>query len=203
MDARRRYSCRMRAALLSLLLTAAPLAAQPQQPMGRDSGEKLPLPEGPQAFPGASPGLSSKPAPSADEADGGADADRDGGGAEADRSPVSIEDARVNFASIVETFVARQSPEGFWLLRDKKTGRARRLRLLSVNAKAVKDAGAGRFKGPAQLRDLGEGADLPAEFVVDMSGSDWKVVGLRLLPKTGTAASARKGRRPAAPAPAE
>ena len=107
-------------------------------------------------------------------------------------SEVTIDDARANFGAIVETFMLRMSPNGFWPLRDKKTARMRHLQLIAVNPKRVSPAGRGRFKGPATLRDLTEEKTLNAEFVVDLTGAEWRVVGMRLLlPKAAKKPSGR------------
>jgi hypothetical protein len=100
-----------------------------------------------------------------------------------DEAPEATLDlGRANFESIVEAFVARRSANaGYWPLRDKKTGRLRHLKLVSVDAKRVRGAGRGRFSGPVLLRDEINRDALDAEFVVDMSGTEWKVVGMRLV----------------------
>jgi hypothetical protein len=109
-----------------------------------------------------------------------------------EESDMSLDLGRANFESIVQAFVARRSaPAGYWALRDKKTGQVRHLTLVSVDAKAVRGAGRSRFNGPALLRDEVNREALSAEFLVDMSGTEWKVAGMRLL---GPAKKARAPR---------
>ena len=119
--------------------------------------------------------------------------------------PLSMEDARLNFASVVETFIGQRSPDGFWPLKDKVSGRKRRLKLESIDETKITTArtGASHFTGPVILTDLADGnRPLRADFTVDLSGSQWKVVGMKLsqpAPSPERKGSARTKPRPESP----
>jgi hypothetical protein len=116
---------------------------------------------------------------------------------------VTVVDARDNIASLIQSFMARRMIDGAWPLRDKKTGLTRRLTLAGVEEKKTSPAtGDRRFKAPATLKDAESGELLPAEFVADFTGPDWKIVGMRLLPakpaKTAKRAAAKADKPEAA-----
>lgn len=124
------------------------------------------------------------PAPSEEPAAGGA---------------MSRDDARMNFGTVVDSFVAERSPEGYWPLRDKATGKVRRLKIAAKDPKSVVSGeGAGMFVGRVTLLDESSGERLKADFTVDFSGAEWKVKQMRLIPNS----AGKKKRAAARPAPA-
>lgn len=103
-------------------------------------------------------------------------------GSDHDQAPqVTVADAKVSIASIVQSFISAHSTDGAWALRDKATGQVRQLSLKSVDENTTQQAGQQRFKVAAKLKDLDSGEILPAEFVADFSTPEWKIVGMRLV----------------------
>lgn len=89
-------------------------------------------------------------------------------------------DARANFPAVVETFFRKEGENGVWTL--KESGRARRFALVSAEAKRLKSRGGGVYSGPVLLRDAATRKPLVAEFTVDFSGPEWKVVSAKVAP---------------------
>jgi len=89
---------------------------------------------------------------------------------------------------------------GYWPLKEKATGNVLHLKLVSKDTKSIKDAGGSRFySGRVSLRDLVSGDTIKADFVVDFSGSEWKVKSMKITGKVS--AKKEEGRGPA-PGPA-
>lgn len=99
--------------------------------------------------------------------------------------PMTADDARVNFASVVESFVAARSPNGFWPLKEKTTGNVLHLVLIDKEPKKVDavEGSVARYTGQVLLRDQTTGDQVKASFTVDFSGSEWKVKSMKLLGK--------------------
>lgn len=97
---------------------------------------------------------------------------------EAPPAPLSMDDARVNFETLVSAFVTQRSGAGYWPLRDKAAKRVRRLKLVSMDLKKVKKVRDGRYAGPVIFTDLDQGKKLETRFTVDLSGPEWRVVGM-------------------------
>lgn len=97
--------------------------------------------------------------------------------------PLTLDEARMNAATVVQSFVARKSPQGYWPFREKGSGTLYKLKLVSIDEKKVKELSQGRYGVPALLEDAGAGTRLRMEFVVDLGESEWKVSGLRLRKK--------------------
>jgi len=115
--------------------------------------------------------------------------------------PMSLDDARMNFATIIESFVVERSPKGYWPFKQKSTGKVLKLTFAKTLPKSVHEVLGGHFAGRAVLREVEEGFTVQADFTVDFSGSRWKVERMRLVSITQPA---RKPRRKApAPSPAE
>lgn len=95
--------------------------------------------------------------------------------------PPNLNDARENFATVVETFLAQNTKEGVWNLRDKRAKKIRRLALVSIEPKTVR-AGAkpGLFRGRVKFRDE-NGKPVLMEMTVDMTGVQWRVSGAKML----------------------
>ena len=114
----------------------------------------------------------------------------DGGGAESGgdegSSPTDLDSARVNFATVVEAYVAKNSPDGYWPYTEKKDGQGakiRRLTLPAVVEESVKQEADGRFSGLVKMSDARGGRPCTLEFVVDFSGVKWKVVSVKPRPR--------------------
>lgn len=105
---------------------------------------------------------------------------------------MTLADARINLPTVVHAFVEKRSREGVWPLRDKASGRLRKLRLLGLDAEKTKRAGEeGLFAAPGTLLDVETDERVPVVFTVDFSGTEWKVSRLRFVKKK----AGRKGNR--------
>jgi hypothetical protein len=107
-------------------------------------------------------------------------ADQNGGGSEPERS-MSLEDARDNFRTIVETYITRNSRNGVWAFEDAH-GKRRRLTLVRVETGTVASLADSRYAGIALLRELGSNKTRRLRFVADFSGEHWKVVSVKDAP---------------------
>jgi hypothetical protein len=97
-------------------------------------------------------------------------------------SAMTLDDARVNFATVVEAYVAKNSPDGYWPYSERKGGKgakSRRLTHPKISDKSVEKSGDARYSGLVKLRDARGGRSLTLEFVVDLSGLKWKVVSVK------------------------
>jgi len=120
---------------------------------------------------------------------------------------MSADDARTNFSTVVESFIASHSPDGYWPVRQKTTGKVLRLKFQSVSSKTVHEANEGHYRGLATLREVQTDTLVKAEFTVDFSGPRWDVLGMRLLsvkaaPAKPAKTKAKAKAAPAAPPPA-
>ncbi len=139
---------------------------------------------------------------------GGPAASANAGGASVDTSPVvsawpaeteekppqkmTRADARLDFQTVVQTFVEQNSVDGLWPYR--AGGGTWRLQLVKFDVKSIKKAGRDRYAGAVVLR---EGNKLRVfRFVVDFSGADWKVVSAKPLEKPRKAPPAVKSGAP-------
>lgn len=150
------------ASLALAIALAAPLRANPQGGDQADSGQNSETPIEEQQAAAAAAAQSEAEAPAA---------------------PLSLDDARVNAVTVVQAFVARKSPKGYWPFREKGSKALYKLTLSSIDEKKIKELTGGRYGVPASLDDAEKKARLKMEFVVDLSGAEWKVVGMRLRKK--------------------
>lgn len=113
---------------------------------------------------------------------------------------MSLDDARTNFGTVIDAFIAGHSRDGYWPLKDKATGLVRRLKVVSKEPKGITpdESGGGRYIGRITLKDANNGERLQAEFLVDFSGSEWKVKQMRLIPNPKPKKKAVEA-KPAAP----
>ncbi|MCX5794546.1 MAG: hypothetical protein NTY77_03510 [Elusimicrobia bacterium] len=167
-------------ATLPLLLLGLCLSVQADPP---DAPSQLPELEGQPAQPAASIG---KPGPAVVSDTEDQPASR----------PMSLADARMNFATVVESFIAAHSPDGYWPLKQKSTGKALKLRFESILPDSVREIQDGRFMGRAVLRDVEANIPVKADFTVDFSGHQWQVESLSLV------SAAPRARKPPRKAPA-
>ncbi len=98
--------------------------------------------------------------------------------------PMSLDDARMNFPTVVESFIAARTRDGYWPLKDKASGTVRMLKLVNKDVKGVQpvEGGEGLFSGRVSLEDGNTHEKLKADFVVDFSGTEWAVKKMRLIP---------------------
>jgi hypothetical protein len=116
---------------------------------------------------------------------------------------LSIDDIRVNFATVVENFITARSPKGYWPLKQKSTGKVLKLKLVKVSEKTVHEVGHGRYVGRAILRQVDADLRHQADFFVNLAGEEWTVERLRLLPGATPAPKGRRAaRKPAIETPA-
>ena len=125
--------------------------------------------------------------PSGDEAraedrGGNRDGDDPGGGNDGAR-PVDLEGARANFAAVIESYVLKRSPKGYWNYVEMKGRKARRLSSPSVDEESVRRLKGELFSGRVKFRDAGRPKPFFLQFDVDFSGVNWKVAAV----KTGAA----------------
>jgi len=119
-----------------------------------------------------------QPAP---EQDGGASANQED--ASEPEGPVSlaIEDARLNFGTVVESFIAQHSAGGYWPLKQKTSGKLLKLKFVKTYPKSIREVRLGHYIGRAGLSEIETGEDVQTLFTVDFSGSIWKVEQMRLV----------------------
>lgn len=117
-----------------------------------------------------------------------------GGGEQAGK--MSLEDVRINFPTVVQAFVDKRSDaDGLWLLRDKDSGKLRKLKLVSVDADKAREDQDGFYSAPAVVADMANnGEKLPVVFTCSFAGSEWRVERLRFVkPKTAKKPRPKKG----------
>lgn len=88
----------------------------------------------------------------------------------------TLRDARGNFVTVIETFMARRG--GLWRVPDKKNkALAQTLALQSIDEDSVVETGeAGRYRGVVVFKDQATKKPLRLEMTVDLGGPEWKVV---------------------------
>lgn len=156
-----------------------PTASPGGEQVDRSAGAGRPSGPGPQDY---DPRAGSEEGPKEDEAARGRP---DGGGQVAQEeppAPVTLDDARVNFGTVVDAFLAQNTRDGVWNLRDKKTRKIRKLSFESIDEKSIKPASGGpaRFRGLVTFKEAGAARPVVMEMTVDMSGTQWKVAGATL-----------------------
>jgi len=121
---------------------------------------------------------------------------------------MSLADARLNFGTVVESFIAARSRKGYWPLKQKSTGKTLRLKFVEVGPKTVREIQPGHFAARVLLHDLDKDQPIKADFYVDFSGRQWAVERLRLVPASSGKepppddGEAPAGQEPSEPAPA-
>lgn len=136
-----------------LLATALALTSSAQEPATEE-------PRGEVMSEGPAPAASEAPPP-----------------AEAPAGPMSLEDARINFQTVVESYLAERSRASAWLLKQKGSPKPLRLKLLSIDGGSIKPAGPNRYSGSAAFKELSKGRRVRVLFTVDFSSEQWKVAG--------------------------
>lgn len=116
---------------------------------------------------------------------------------EAPAGPMSLDDAKVNLFTLVQSFVGARSVDGVWPLKDKARGGLLRLTIAGTEAKKVRELDGSRFRGTVPFSDVKTGRAFDAEFTVDLGSPEWKVLGMSLRP--GKAKGKGKGKKKAAP----
>jgi hypothetical protein len=109
---------------------------------------------------------------------------------------MTLDDARLNFGTVVESFITERSPKGYWPLKQKTTNKILKLRLDAIEKKTVRRLTPGHFVGRATLSQVDDASPVKADFYVDFSGVNWKVEKMRLVPGR---APDKKPRQPAPP----
>jgi hypothetical protein len=112
------------------------------------------------------------------------------GGDESAAHPMDLDDARENFAAVVEGYVAKRSAKGYWTYIEKQGGKPRRLVGPSVDEESIQARERSRFSGRVKLKDARGGKPVALEFVVDFSGVEWKVVEVK--PAVAASVSTRR-----------
>ncbi|MBI4422366.1 MAG: hypothetical protein HY554_01485 [Elusimicrobia bacterium] len=88
------------------------------------------------------------------------------------RGPMSLSDAKVNFATVVENFILEKSPKGYLPLKDASR-RIWRLELETVHAKPMRKLKSNVFTSCASMRAGRDALDV--DFTVDFGGEHWRV----------------------------
>ncbi|MBI5245789.1 MAG: hypothetical protein HY923_01300 [Elusimicrobia bacterium] len=86
----------------------------------------------------------------------------------------SLKEAQENVETIIQTYVAQKSPEGFWPVKQKGGGNLR-LKLKSIDAKNVRRTSGELFKVSATFTDEESRKPYYGEFDVDFGGMIWSV----------------------------
>lgn len=145
------------------------------------AGDGMGAPAGPVpgSGPAGGPGIKTDAKAAASGDDSSAEAETTGVAADA-VPEVTLADAAENFKTVVESYVAKNSVDGVWSYKEKKT--AAKLELVSVDPSDVRAAGKGLYAGDAVMRDARTKKPRRLEFTVDMSGVKWSVVSVRSAP---------------------
>jgi hypothetical protein len=108
-----------------------------------------------------------------------------------------MEDARINFETMVQTYLAQREKEGMLAVRDPGTGGRRFLRFLAVESNSVAKTSGALYEGRVVFTDARSGQRVFGRFVVDFSDTHWRVVDARVLPAAPAkpAPARRKGTR--------
>ena len=93
---------------------------------------------------------------------------------------MSLRDARVNFETVVEAFVAKKSVDGYWPYREKKGAKERKLKFASIDSDSVRLKGDSVYEGAARMLEA-SGRRSILVFKVDFSGAKWRVVSVKPL----------------------
>jgi len=122
--------------------------------------------------------------------------------AEAPQS-ATVEDVKTSFGTMVQSFITSNSPNGYWPLRQKSTHRLLKLHFVKAVERTIHEVGSGRFAGRVVMRQEGSEGVVTAEFVLDCSGTDWKVDEMRhlVLGRPAVQASVRQAPKAQVPAP--
>ncbi|MFA6004064.1 MAG: hypothetical protein WC881_08345 [Elusimicrobiota bacterium] len=120
---------------------------------------------------------------------------------------MSLEDAKVNFVTIVEMYLAARNEDGQWPLAQNNPGRALKLKIDQFREAGLRQVSPGVFKGRVLLRGRAQASRLEADFTVDFRSSLWKVAEMSLASDAGQPAAKprsqpKKKVRPAAKAAA-
>ena len=118
--------------------------------------------------------------------------------AEAPRT-TTVEDVKTSFGTMVQSFITSNSPNGYWPLRQKRTHRLLKLHFVRAVERTIHEVDSGRFAGRVVMRQEGSEGVVTAEFVLDCTGTDWKVDEMRHL-VIGRPPAVRESVRPAPPA---
>lgn len=93
----------------------------------------------------------------------------------ASNEPMDISSARMNFATVIENYLAARSPKGHWDYKDPETGAPFKLKLQAVNKGSIEPMEGTLYKGQVLLRELPGGKIKPMDFTVDFSAQLWAV----------------------------
>ena len=97
--------------------------------------------------------------------------------------PMSEGDAKVNFPTVVESYLAQHSPRGYFPVTEKQTKKVWHLKLLEIQTGNLRSAGTNRYTARADFKDVRNGAKLSIDITVDFGGSEWSVTTLKVVRK--------------------
>jgi hypothetical protein len=90
-------------------------------------------------------------------------------------APATVEDAKMNFMTVIETYVLDNTKRGFWEFHDASSGRTLKLKLVAIRQDSIREDGK-LHTGLAVVRDVASGRQLQAQFKVDLASTPWTVV---------------------------
>jgi hypothetical protein len=86
-----------------------------------------------------------------------------------------MDDARDNFGSIVEDYVSQNSPDGYFPLRQKGSGKTLKLRFKGLQPGSLKKVSAGHVAGVVAMTNAETRRLVMVDFFVDFSTPHWAV----------------------------
>lgn len=102
--------------------------------------------------------------------------------ADEDPKPMTLVDAKVNFETVAQIYLARKIVNGVLKVAAGTTGKTIPVRVGALDSKTVVFSGQGRYTGNLKGVDLLKDGPVLIEITVDLSGSAWEVSEVRIIP---------------------
>ncbi len=96
--------------------------------------------------------------------------------------PMSLPDAKLNFETVVQIYLAQKSVDGILKVPAGTTGRLIPVKTGAVDSKSVTFAGQGRYTGLLKGTDARSAKPILLEVTANMATTSWAVEEVRLLP---------------------
>ncbi len=96
--------------------------------------------------------------------------------------PMSLADAKLNFETVVQIYLAQKSVDGILKVPAGTTGRLIPVKTGAVDSNSVAFSGQGRYTGLVTGTDLRSGRPVLLEATANMASTSWNVEEIRLLP---------------------
>lgn len=91
-------------------------------------------------------------------------------------APMTLSDARVNFPTMIESFIASRSPKGYWSFKDPETGKTLKLKLSQVDKGSIAPSAKGSFRGKVTFQEGRTDRTIDLDFIVDFASDSWQVL---------------------------